>query len=304
MDSIIFGDNQFFGIDHMSEERAIAKAIRFQDNAAIIRVIDTAYDLGIHAFTFSTHDRVRGLLDHFRENPQKYADLRLYPTLPYAYKYAHSVAEKGILETIKETLFANTTATQMAKQVARGGLAMLNKDAVEMMKLLVDVEMKMFHGLDVRVVFLQNIVTDLVLGLGCTEMFAHFASHLEERYGIRAGFITFNLPRLVRTLLDAGLENPIVCSSINPAGFQMNPSREACEETLDRQPFTAVAMSILAAGAVTPQAAAEYLRSHNKVRSVIFGASSGPHIEETRRLLMTRDAVAPILPSPAFAVCS
>ena len=30
-DSVIFGDNQFFGVNHMSEEKARAQAMRFQD---------------------------------------------------------------------------------------------------------------------------------------------------------------------------------------------------------------------------------------------------------------------------------
>jgi len=34
-----------------------------------------------------------------------------------------------------------------------------------MMQMLIDVEMKMFKGLDVRAIFLQNIITDLVLDM-------------------------------------------------------------------------------------------------------------------------------------------
>lgn len=30
MDRVLFGDNQFFGVNHMSEEKARAQAIRFQ----------------------------------------------------------------------------------------------------------------------------------------------------------------------------------------------------------------------------------------------------------------------------------
>ena len=71
MDKIIFGDNQFFGINHMSEEKAQAQAERFRDTKAIIRVIDAAYECGIHAFMFNTHDKVAEICDHFRANPAK-----------------------------------------------------------------------------------------------------------------------------------------------------------------------------------------------------------------------------------------
>ncbi len=31
MDHLLFGDNQFFGVNHMSEEKARAQAMRFKD---------------------------------------------------------------------------------------------------------------------------------------------------------------------------------------------------------------------------------------------------------------------------------
>ena len=36
MDRVLFGDNQFFGVNHMSEEKARAQQMRFQDLQAII----------------------------------------------------------------------------------------------------------------------------------------------------------------------------------------------------------------------------------------------------------------------------
>ena len=34
MDRLLFGDNQFFGVNHMSEEKARAQSMRFQDTQA------------------------------------------------------------------------------------------------------------------------------------------------------------------------------------------------------------------------------------------------------------------------------
>ena len=50
MDRVLFGDNQFFGVNHMSEEKARAQAMRFQDTQAIIDVLDAAYVEGIRTF--------------------------------------------------------------------------------------------------------------------------------------------------------------------------------------------------------------------------------------------------------------
>jgi hypothetical protein len=71
MDKALFGDNQFFGVNHMSEDKARAQSMRFQDTSAIIDVLDTAYKAGIRTFMCTTHDRIAEVCDHFRANAAK-----------------------------------------------------------------------------------------------------------------------------------------------------------------------------------------------------------------------------------------
>ena len=281
MDRLILGDNQFFGVSHMSEERGIERMRRFQNLEAIIEILDLAYDSGIHAFTFSTHDRVRLLCDHFRAHPERYADLRLYPALPYAHKYAHAVNEKGVVGALKDVM-AGIRAKQVASMFARGSAALLTQDPIQIMKLLVDAELLMFRGLDVRIVFLQSIVTDLMLGLGFEDVFPSFVAHVEGKYGVRAGFMTLNMPRLVDFLLARGIKDPVVCSAINKSGFQMNPDVATYERALRTKPFQALAMSVMAAGALPPREAFEYVAGLKEVKSILFGASTKAHLEETK----------------------
>jgi len=285
MDRIIFGDNQFFGINHFSEEKAQAQSERFKDLNAIIRVIDTAYDCGIHAFMFNTHSRVAEICDHFRANPEKYADLRLYPSTPYAHKYANAVNEKGIIGALNDFMFKGRTAGQVLGTFVRGGKSIINRNMIEVMKILVDTEMKIFRGLNVRAVFLQNIVTDLLLGLGVKDVFVEFAAHITKNYGVEPAFNTMNMPYLVDFLLDCGVANPIVCASINKIGYLMNPSRQAYEEAIRTKPFRPMAMSILASGAVAPADAVQYVAEQKNISSIVFGASSKTHIQETKDLI-------------------
>ena len=72
MDKLLFGDNQFFGVNHMSEEKARAQSMRFQDTRAIIDVLDLAYDEGIRTIMCTTHDRISEVCDHFRANQDRY----------------------------------------------------------------------------------------------------------------------------------------------------------------------------------------------------------------------------------------
>ena len=285
MDRIIFGDNQFFGINHMSEDKAQALSERFKDIKSIIEVIDIAYEFGIHAFMFNTHDRVIQLCDHFRANPQKYEDLRLYPSMPYAHKYANAVNEKGMIGALNEFVFAGRSAGEAMQTLVRGSMGVINRDMLEVMKLLIDAEMRMFRGLNVQAIFLQNIITDLLLGMNARDVFIAFTEHIKNTYDVEPGFNTMNMPQLVDFLLECGIENPIVCSSINKAGYLMQPGIDEYEHAIKTKQFRPMAMSILASGAVEPREAVEYVASNKNINSIVFGASSKNHIQETKELI-------------------
>jgi hypothetical protein len=272
----------------MSEEKAQAQAERFKDVQAIIRVVDAAYDCGIHAFMFNTHDRVAELCAHFRANPQKYSDLRLYPSMPYAHKYANAVNEKGMIGALNDFVFAGRTVGQAFTTLIRGGRSIIQQDLMDVMRLLVDAEMRMFRDLNVKVVFLQNIVADLLLGLWAKPIVIGFADHVRSTYGVDPGFNTMNLPRMVEFLEECGISNPVVCSSINKAGYFMSPGVKEYEETLRTKTFRPIAMSVLASGAIPAEEAIDYVCGLPNLQAIVFGASSPSHIEETRQLIMSR----------------
>jgi hypothetical protein len=285
LDRIIFGDNQFFGINHMSEDKAQALAEKFKDLKPIIEVMDIAYGAGIRAFMLNTNERAQEICDYFRDNSSRYSDIVFYPSMPYAHKYANAVAEKGIFGALKDVILADNTAGDIIGMVAKGGMSLFERDMLKVMEILVDMEMRIFRGLNVKVIFLQNIVADLLLGLGAKDVFTAFAAYIKGKYGVDAGFVTMNMPKMVDFLLECGIKNPIVCSSINKAGYFMNPDIEAYEKALREKQFRPVAMSILASGGVKPKDAVEYVCRQKAIQSILFGASSRQHIVETKELI-------------------
>jgi len=281
MDRVLFGDNQFFGVNHMSEEKARAQSMRFQDLQAIIDVLDAAYQEGIRTFMCTSHDRVAQICDHFRANPQKYPDYQFFPCMPYAHKYANAVTEHGMIEALRMFLPQDGAVAAMLK----GGMALANKDIAAIMQLLIDAEMKMFHGLSTPVVFVQNVITDLLLGLRMDECFRIFHDHVRARYGAEPGYITMNVPRLLDVLDRLGIDNPIVCANFNKIGFRMCGGIEAYEAAVAQRKFRPVAMSILASGAISPREAIEYVCSKPQIESLVFGASSRANIRQTKALI-------------------
>ena len=293
IDRIVFGDNQFFGINHMSQDKAQERAERFADLATVMAVYDHAIEAGIEAIMLNSNDRARGICDAFRADPAKYGHLRWYPSIPYPHKYAAMVNDKGMVGAVQEILFAKGTKSAFGKMM-RGGMAVATLDAVKLMKLLIDEEMQIYEGLDTRVVFLQNIIVDLMLGYDVPDPFIAYCDYIRSRYGAWPGLITQNLPFLRAKLIEWGIEGVVICASINKIGYLMSPGVPEYEAVLaqnDGAKYPVMAMSTLASGAIPPGEAYDYVNRLN-VQSVVFGASSPGNIHQSVSLIGKRASEA------------
>ncbi len=277
---ILFGDNQFFGVNHMSEDKARAQAMKFNNTKSIMRVLDHAYESGIKVFMCTTYDQVGDIADIVRDNPGKYPDFEFYPCMPYAHKFANSLGEVGILETLKRF-----SPSSVMDTLIRGATSAITQDAEKVMQLLIDAELKRFRGVSTPVIFLQNVVTDLLLGLKFYDMFGAFHHYIRDKYKAEAGFITMNLPLLTKVLKEQGIENAIVCANINKIGFRMCGGIEAYRDVIRSGDFRVVAMSVLASGAIPPKEAIQWVCELDGLHSIVFGASSPANIRNTRDLI-------------------
>lgn len=280
MDKVLFGDNQFFAVSHLSDEKSRAQSIRFAEDAAIMKVLDDAIDLGINTFMCTTHDRIAHICDIMRSNPSLYKDFNIFPCMPYAHKYANAVTELGIMGAIKQYVPGNIFST-----FAKGGFAFLSKDFSKFMEILIDAEMKMFKGISTPVIFIQNVLVDMILGLRMYDVFLDYDTYIRKKYDSEPGYITMNMPMLVDALETVGIKNPVICSSINKIGFRMSGGLALYEKYLMEKQFRPIAMQVLASGALRPKEAIEYVNKFPRIESVLFGASSKQHIKETKELI-------------------
>ena len=280
MDRILFGDNQFFGVNHISDEKSRAQLIKFKTDQAIINVLDIAKEAGVNTFMCTTYARIGNICKHIKANPANYQGYKIYPCMPYAHKYANAVTELGMTGALKSYMPGNIFTTAL-----KGGMAFLSKDYQKMMELMIDAEMKMFDGIDTPVIFLQNVVTDLLLGLRAYPMLYAFNAYVKKKYNAEAGFITMNLPLLHKVLLDGGIENPIICTSFNKEGFRMSGGTKAYEAVLDQNNARIIAMQIFGGGFIAPKEAIEYVNGLPGISSILFGASSAANIKQTVGLI-------------------
>ncbi len=280
LDRVLFGDNQFFGVNHASDEKSRAQAMRFKDDRSIIRVLDQAIDLGVNTFMCTTHDRIAAICDHLRSDPDRYRDFNVFPCMPYAHKYANAVTELGIMGTINQYVPGNVFGT-----FAKGGMAVMSGNYSKLMQILIDAEMKMFTGINTPVIFIQNVLVDLVLGLKMYEVFRDYDAYIRKKYDAEPGYITMNMPDLLDALESVGITNPIICASINKAGFRMSGGIERNEQYLRERTFRPIAMQVLAAGALRPKEAFEYVGRFPRIESILFGSGSKGHIAENLQLI-------------------
>ena len=235
----------------------------------------------LSSFMCTTHDRMVSICDHFRTHPDLYEGFKFYPSMPYAHKYANAVTDLGMIGAVNRFL----PKSDLLSSVLKGGIGIARQDLGTFAGLLIDAEMRTFAGLSTPVIFLQNVVTDLLLGLGAHDALRIFDEHVRTRYAAEPGYITMNLPLLLNVLNKLDIENPVVCANINKVGFRMSGGAKDYESLLADSQCRAVAMSVFASGAIPADEAIDYVCNLNGVESIVFGASSQSNIISTKALV-------------------
>lgn len=277
---IILGDNQFLGINHSSPEKAVALNDRFASPDAILEVIGWAYEAGVRDFMFTTHERLGPVLDEIARS-RLFPGMGYIPCLPYAHKYANTLTEGGI-----KAVFTQHLGGCSKRRLLQGVGRLAVGDFAAVMQLLVEIELMMTRGVEVRGVFLQNVIFDLIMGLRGQALIERFHRHVSERFGATPGYITMNHPLAQRVLCDElGIASPWICANFNVAGFRMNPSRAEVEASFGNGRSRNIAMSVLASGVLDPAQSVAYVRDFAGVSSILFGSSRKQNIESNVALI-------------------
>jgi len=284
IDSIILGDNQFFGVNHMSQDKGKETYERFKDVSEIRKTLYYALDNGVKGVMFSTHPAIYQITDMMRADPVLKKELGVYVNVPYIVKYVSMVTEMGVYKTVK-TMLQGQSLPQRVKYFMTSGYNVISRDYLGITHRLIDVELIPFRGLAIKAIFLHNCLCDLILGYDMTMIIKSFDGYIRKRYDTIPAYGTLNYPLFCRLLERAGIENALVMASVNKKGFLMNPSREACEEAMRKYRHTVLAMATLASGSIKPQEAYEYIGGLGTVKHVVVGLSSKGHAEETFKIL-------------------
>ena len=274
---VLLGDNPFFGIDHLSQERARMRMKNLNGFDKITEIMDTSYKLGAKGFVVSTHPQLKDLIKFMKKQTNLLEKMEFYPILPYAHGYVSKVTEKGILGTLNDVLSGSLDSK--LKILFKGSVGFLKKDFNRLLQTITDVELLPLNETRKKIIFLHDVVTDLAISLGFKNLVEIFMDHIKNQYGVQVGLVTKNFPKLVDTMNEWNIDIPIIMTSFNPLGYQMNPTQTDCEKYL-KHVDKIIAMNVLAGGLMKPLDSAKYISKLN-LDSIVVGMSTVEHVKET-----------------------
>ena len=292
--SLLVGDNPFHGISHLSQERARARCdglVIPAEKAADI--ISTSLKNGANGFMFSVSDLTLSTLK-IMQNRDHFEQMKLYAIVPYAFEYVRVATQAGIPGLAKRFAKQLVVSGNIGA-ILSGASALFKQNPSGLLKTYLAYEIlriKSATGKKARLssILLHELVTDMCLGLDLDWLFKSYISYLSKRK-ITPGFNTRNFPYLVKKFSEwnIDLNQTVIATQFNKAGFQMNPSKEECEKTLSSLTSPKVlAISVLAAGYLKPLEALDYIAGLRNLKGVVAGVSTEQQARELFQLFKTR----------------
>lgn len=275
---LILGDNQFFGINHVDLEKARETKSHFEDYREIISFIQASLDLGMDGFMLNSNLTGYKIVSEEQFESSK----EIHYSIPYARKFATIVNENGLIGLAKHILIN----VSIINSVIPATKFLFTKKFKHVIPIALNAEVP--RGLRKgSVVYLQNIMTDFLLGLGQEELIIEFIRIVKAR-GYRPGIVTLNPEILVKVLEKEGFPSKeiLICFNINASGFNVFPTRKNVENFILKysDKYTLMGMSIFSSGAGDIEKSVRYIESLN-LDYCVFGSSNLSNIETNIKML-------------------
>ena len=264
---IILGDNQFFGVNHFDLKKGEITKQKFDTLKKIESFINDSLKIGLNGFMINSNEKGYELVNTNIFDSSK----EIHYSIPYPHKYASMVNENGMLSLFKY-LVKNTS---FMRNVIGGVNLILtqNLKSITPLALNLEVPKNLKKG---SYIYMQNIITDLLLGIGRGDILIEFINSV-FKMGYKPGIITLNPIMFDKLLKDEKnskwLKDLIVCFNVNKEGFNVFPSLQTVESFINSRPkYKLMGMSIFASGAANIPASIAYIKKL-KLDYVIFGSS-------------------------------
>jgi len=276
---LILGHNQFIGVSHISEKKSQEYKHIFSDVSKIYDIAEAAFDIGYKNMVIETHPTLLDFIRYYEKMGT--IDMGFYLQVPYVHGYIQKINEIGLPELINE-LMRSCGVKKSISLAFKNTINLARRDYLSFAINALNLELSPFNEVNIKKVFLHNIVTDLLLALGIKEPFMEYTSFVKEEFGADPGFITLNFSLLKENFKELDMPFPQVMTPINPGGFDMNPSKEIVESDIRTYDGKIIAMNILGGGAFSISDSVKYIKTYDCISSCIIGSSSPKHLKEAK----------------------
>ena len=275
---IILGDNQFFGVNHFDLEKGEKTKLKFDTTEKIESFINNSLSNGMDGFMINSNDKGYELISDrcFKSTDE------VHYSIPYPHKYANMVNETGMLSLLKYCF----KESSFIKNIIGGFKLLSTRNIKHLMPLVLNLEVpkNLKKG---SFVYMQNIITDLLLGMGRGDILIEYIKTV-VKMGYKPGIITLNPIMfdhlLIEEINSKWLKDLIVCFNINKEGFNVFPSLEKVEELVRSKPkYKLMGMSIFASGAANIPLSIDYIKQLN-LDYVVFGTSRIENVKSNLKL--------------------
>lgn len=274
---LILGDNQFFGVNHADLKKAAKTKELFSTHIRISEFIQKSLKIGLDGFMINSNDLGFKVVEEFEFKSQA---TECHYSIPYPHKYAGIVNESGMI-----ALLSLVFKQLMLRDVFSVIKFALTFNAVHLLPIIVRLEIPRTLPKG-SVVYLQNVVTDLTMGLNNGEKILSAYIKSVRAMGYTPGLITLNPTTLIEVLKKSHSQDEIfLCFNINNSGFNVFPSRTAVEQFIVEAKRTTqwklMGMSIFSSG----KKGTSFIQSMDYIMTleldyVVFGSSNVSNISK------------------------
>lgn len=278
---LILGDNQFFGVNHADLKKAAMTRELFNSHSSISEFIKKSVNIGLDGFMINSNDLGFRVVEEFDfENHTA----ECHYSIPYPHKYAGIVNDSGMIALL--SLVIRQLRMRDLFSVLKFAVSF---NATHLLPIIVRMEIpkSLPKG---SVVYLQNVVTDLTMGLNNGDKILSAYVQSVKSMGYLPGLITLNPTSLMELMKKNHSQDKVfICFNINYSGFNVFPSISKVEEAiLEAKKLTnwkLMGMSIFSSGSpgVSIKESVEYVKSLG-LDYVVFGSSNLLNIEKNRSL--------------------
>ncbi len=279
---IILGDNQFFGVNHFDIKKGEKTKNKFNSILKIEKFINESHKMGLDGFMINSNKLGYKLI----ENTSFSVGNEIHYSIPYPHKYADMINESGMLSLATHVI----KNTSVIKNILIGFKYLFTRNVKHIIPLILDIEVpkSLRKG---SYIYLQNVITDLLLGIGREDLIIGFIDSVIKK-GYKPGIITLN-PVLINNYLKSKdklnlFDDLIVCFNINKEGFNVFPSLKEVENLVkSKTNYKLMGMSIFASGAGKISSSIDYILKL-PLDYVVFGTSKLSNIESNLKLFKNK----------------